>query len=55
MENHFSKYPPVTAFNKMNLSSSPVAASNEHEIINSCFDEGLEILHIHKPLYSKKR
>ncbi len=39
---------------KLIVISSSVAASNEHEIINSCFDEGLEILHIHKPLYSKK-
>jgi len=34
--------------------SSPIDVPNEHEIINSLFEEGLEIFHIHKPDFSKE-
>ena len=34
--------------------SDPSTIPNEHEIINSLFEEGLEIFHIHKPSFSKE-
>src|ERR1039458_7901787 len=38
---------------KLIIISSPVAVPNEHEIINSLFEEGLEIFQLHKPDFSK--
>jgi hypothetical protein len=39
---------------KLIVISSPAPVPNEHEIINSLFEEGLEIFHIHKPSFSKE-
>jgi thiamine-phosphate pyrophosphorylase len=40
---------------KLIVISSPTPVPNEHEIINSLFKEGLEILHIHKPDLNKEQ
>lgn len=40
---------------KLIVISSPSAVPNEHEIINSLFEEGLEVFHIHKPDFSKEQ
>ncbi|MBI4946581.1 MAG: thiamine phosphate synthase [Bacteroidetes bacterium] len=34
--------------------SSPTDVPNEHEIINSLFEEGLEMFQLHKPTFSKE-
>jgi thiamine-phosphate pyrophosphorylase len=34
--------------------SSAISVPNEHEIITSLFENGLEIFHIHKPSFSKE-
>ena len=34
--------------------SNPDAMANEDEIVNSLFDEGLELFHLRKPTYDKK-
>jgi len=39
---------------KLIVISSPAPVPNEHSIINSLFEEGLEIFHIHKPTFSKE-
>jgi thiamine-phosphate pyrophosphorylase len=39
---------------KLIVLSSPTAVPEEHSIINSLFEEGLEIFHIHKPFFSKE-
>ena len=39
---------------KIIVISSPIAVPNEHEIINSLFEEGLEIFQLHKPSFSKE-
>jgi len=39
---------------KLIVISSPTPVLNEHEIINSLFEEGLEIFHMHKPDFSKE-
>ena len=39
---------------KLIVISSPTPVPNEHEIINSLFEEGLEIFHVHKPDFSKQ-
>ena len=38
---------------KLIVISSSIAVPNEHEIVTSLFEEGLEIFHIHKPSFSK--
>ena len=39
---------------KLIIISSPNPVTNEHQIINSMFEEGLEFFHIHKPALSKE-
>jgi thiamine-phosphate pyrophosphorylase len=39
---------------KLIVISSPTPITNEHQIINSMFEEGLEALHIHKPNLTKE-
>ena len=39
---------------KLIVISSPSPVPNEHAIINSLFEEGLEIFHVHKPDFNKE-
>ncbi len=39
---------------KLIVISSPAPVPNEHTIINSLFEEGLEVFHIHKPDLTKE-
>lgn len=39
---------------KLIVISSPAPVPNEHTFINSLFEEGLKIFHIHKPNFSKQ-
>jgi hypothetical protein len=39
---------------KLIVISPPSVVSNEHQIVNSLFENGLEIFHIHKPDFSKQ-
>lgn len=40
---------------KLIVISSPIAVPNEYEIINSLFENGLEIFQIHKPAFSEEK
>jgi hypothetical protein len=39
---------------KLIVISSPITVPNEHEIINSFFEEGLELFQLYKPSFSKE-
>lgn len=39
---------------KLIVISSSVALQNEHQLLNSLFEEGLDIFHIHKPDFSEQ-
>lgn len=39
---------------KLIVISSPISVNNEQQIINSLFEEGLEIFHVYKPGFSDK-
>lgn len=39
---------------KLIILSSPITVPNEHQIIHSLFEEGMEIFHLHKPEFTKE-